>query len=37
MQHDKSIAHATVIHSHHYYELYKDENTPNLDVVRKAV
>jgi chromosomal replication initiation ATPase DnaA len=27
---EKNITHATVIHSHHYYQLYKDEN-PRLE------
>jgi hypothetical protein len=31
---DKSITHATIIHSHHYYEIYKDEN-PKLEELEK--
>ena len=29
---EKEITHATIIHSHHYYEVYKDEN-PNIEVL----
>ena len=31
---DKNITHATVIHSHHYYKVYKDEN-PKLEELEK--
>ena len=31
---DKSITLATIIHSHHYYQLYKDEN-PKLEELEK--
>ena len=30
----KDITHATIMHSHHYYPVYKDENK-NLDVLEK--
>ena len=31
---NKNITHATVIHSHHYYNFYKDEN-PKLEDLEK--
>ena len=31
---NKDITHATVMHSHHYYPVYKDENK-ELDVLEK--
>ena len=31
---NKDITHATIIHSHHYYKFYKDEN-PKLDDLEK--
>ena len=30
----KDITHATIIHSHHYYKVYKDEN-PKLEELEK--
>jgi chromosomal replication initiation ATPase DnaA len=31
---EKDITHATIIHSHHYYKVYKDEN-PKLEELEK--